>query len=615
MIQPFIHHEPKSRFAYLFDADTVHLRVEAAKGTVDTIRVRYGDPFHWGPNTTDPDRWEWKRDDGDATTMIQEYQTEHFDHFFVAVRPPTKRMRYAFVLNDRFLFGSHGLIDLEAHPAALDDHHHYFNFPFLNEEDRYVAPRWVQDQIWYSIFPERFRNGDPGNDPAGTLPWGATDHYSNHQTFGGDLEGILQGLDHIASMGFTGLYLTPIFPSDSNHKYDVNDYFDIDPSFGDLATFDRLIEAAHQKGLKVMLDAVFNHCGVRHPFFQDVLRQGKQSPYYDGFYLIDPRRPVLPDHDHVDGIIDRQAIRRIHKDKSLLNYRTFAFTPAMPKIKTMFPLWRDHLLEVAQYWITEHQIDGWRLDVSDEVPHAFWRLFRQRVKDADPDSYIVGENWTNATPWLQGDQYDGVMNYELLFAIWNYFADPAKRNTVDATTFTYQVNRVLTTYPKHVLQNLYNLVDSHDTTRILTICGDDALRVRLPYVFLFSFPGTPSVFYGGEIGLAGEHDPDNRRCMPWDPEDWNLDLKRHIQRLIELRKTHQAFRSVDLSWHTEVMTSDVVVYQKDDVLFALSRADKPTTLTLPTSWQDRPLHDLYRQRPVPATKTLPLAPFGFVILK
>lgn len=615
MTPMYVHHEPKSRFAYLFDQDTVHLRLEAAKGTIESVRVRFGDPFHWGPSDTTSDTWEWKRDDGDVATMRHEYDTEMLDHFFLAATPPTKRMRYAFVLNDRYLYGSHGLIDLEVVPGALDDHHHYFNFPFLNEEDRFSAPRWVQDQIWYSIFPERFRNGDPTNDPAGTLAWGDTKTYSNHQTFGGDLKGILQGLDHLAAMGFTGLYLTPIFPSDSNHKYDVNDYFDIDPAFGDLATFDRLVTAAHQKGLKVMLDAVFNHCGVRHPFFQDVLRQGKQSPYYEGFYVIDRNRPILPDHDHVDGVIDRQAIRRLHKDKSELNYRTFAFTPAMPKIRTMFPLWRDHLLEVARYWITEHQIDGWRLDVSDEVPHAFWRLFRQTVKDVDPDAYIVGENWTNAMPWLAGDQYDGVMNYELLFAIWGYFADPAKRATVDATAFTHQINRVLTTYPKHVLQSMYNLIDSHDTTRILTICGENDQRVLLPYLFLFSFPGAPSVFYGGEIGLSGEHDPDNRRCMPWDDTTWNQTIQHHIRRLIELRKTHQAFRSVDLKWHRDVMTSDVLVYQKDDILFVLSRKEEPVRAMLPASWTNRPLQDLYHGQPLAPTDHVALDAFGFSILK
>jgi len=615
MLPYVIYHLPKSKYAYIFDENTIHLRVIVQKNNVSTIRVLYGDPFYWGPSDTQPSTWEWKHDSGDSAYMVKEYETRDYDHFFIAAKPQNKRMKYAFIIDETYLFGSRETIDLRTSPELLKNHFNYFNFPFLNIEDMFSPPSWVQDQIWYSIFPERFHNGDPAINLEDTLPWGSTTTYSNHQHFGGDLEGIIKKLDYIKSIGFTGIYMTPIFKSDSTHKYDVNDYFSIDEAFGSIDTFHTLVEEAHNRGLKVMLDAVFNHCGFRHPFFQDVIKNGEQSPYYDCFHIIDKTKPLLNFEIDKDGSIIRDSAKKVFKNKDLLNYRTFAFTPYMPKLNTMHPLMKEHLLQAASYWITKHHIDGWRLDVSNEVPHAFWRDFRKTVKEANKDAYIVGENWDNSIPWLMGDQYDGVMNYELLFPIWNYFGTNIDNPQSLSTAFKYQVNQVLTDYPKNVLPSLYNLVDSHDTTRILEICSNTIELVKLPYLFMFSFPGAPSIYYGGEIGLSGKHDPDNRRCMIWDKETQNEDIRSHITTLITLRKTYPQFKSVDFTWIESNDEEEYIIYQKQDLIFILSKRPQENTIRLPQSIRSRTYIDIYHNTTIQLTSTLAIPPYGFYILK
>ena len=207
--------------------------------------------------------------------------------------------------------------------------------------------------------------------------------------------------------------MTPIFESPSSHKYDTTDYFKVDPEFGDNEILGRLVEEAHKEVFRVMLDAVFNHCGFQHPFWQDVLRKGKKSEYYDCFYILDESMPVF-DGEIVDGLPQEVPRER-------LKYRTFAYTPTMPKWNTGNPKVRKYLMDAACYWVEKYHIDGWRLDVSNEVSHDFWREFRKRIKAINPDVYILGENWDNSLPWLQGDQFDAVMNYEFAMPVWNYF--------------------------------------------------------------------------------------------------------------------------------------------------------------------------------------------------
>ncbi len=615
MIDFTVYHEAKSKFAYIYDKDTVHLRLMATKNKTKKIEVIYGDPFFWGPNSIDSDKWEWQIESSELCVMKKEYETELYDHYFISIKPKYKRMKYSFIIDGKYLFGAKEIVDLDVFPKSKSNLFNYFNFPYLIEEDIFNAPAWIEDQVWYSIFPERFSNGDKSINPSNTLPWGETPKYSNNQRFGGDLQGIINNLEYLKSVGFTGIYMTPIFQADSSHKYDTTDYFNIDKAFGDNNKFGELVEKAHALGIKVMLDAVFNHCGFRHPFFLDVVKKGKKSIYYDCFYIINDNLPVTTLELNEDFTINRDKAKRVFKNPDLLNYRTFAFTPFMPKLNTNNDLMKKHLLDVSKFWIEKYDIDGWRLDVSNEVSHKFWREFRTVVKNTKEDTYIVGENWDNSSPWLQGDQYDGVMNYEILFPLWNYFGTNIDHSSYSSKEFVYKINKVLTDYPKNVLRSMYNLVDSHDTTRILEICGNNTDLVKLPYLFLFTFPGAPSIYYGGEIGLSGAHDPDNRRCMNWDTATQNNDILNHLKKLISLRNKYKDFKSTDFKWLEINNDDNYIIYKKNDLYFILNNSKKTNRIILPGELTNVRVNDLYHDSTFITKNTIEVKGYGFHIFK
>ncbi len=364
----------------------------------------------------------------------------------------------------------------------------------------YSAPNWLQDAIFYQIFPERFCNGDAANDPPGAQPWGAAPQRDNF--FGGDLQGILDRLPYLRDLGVTALYLTPIFEARTNHKYDTCDYLHIDPAFGDLPLLRRLVQEAHRQGLRVMLDAVFNHCGDGFWAFADLMQHGESSPYKDWFF---PQSLPL-----------RQAPA---------NYQTCGGAVDLPKLNTANPALRRYLLDAAVYWTREAGIDGWRLDVPWKVPMDFWREFRQAVKSANPEACIIGEVWRDPQPWLAGDTCDGIMNYPLRDAILDFCV----RDAMDAEDFDYFTARLRQTYGPAAPFQL-NLLGSHDTPRLLTLCNGDVERALLAIACQFTLLGAPMVYYGDEVGMEGHNDPDCRRCMVWDAEKLELyDLHGHAE--------------------------------------------------------------------------------------
>ncbi|MGD9909580.1 MAG: alpha amylase N-terminal ig-like domain-containing protein [Candidatus Izemoplasmatales bacterium] len=605
----FAYHEAKSKYAYLYDRYSLDLRIIVSENFANKIEVLYGDPFDYGRNENNPTIWEWKMDPASPSFMKKEATIDGIDHFFVRLKPSVKRVKYAFVINDQYLVSMRGIFDITLNPKLKTETFNYYNFPYMNEEDVFAAPSWVKDQIWYSIFPERFHSADNALQKENVLPWGVTDRYSNDLHFGGDLKGIIEKIPYLVEVGFTGIYMTPIFDSDSTHKYDIKDYFHIDPAFGDNSTFGELVEKAHNAGLKIMLDAVFNHCGFRHPYFQDVIEKGEDSPYYDCFYIIDKTKPIVHESYQLGEKFPREIAQQIRQDHSLLNYRTFAFSCGMPKMNTAHPLMKKHLLDVATFWIEKYHIDGWRLDVSNEVGHSFWRDFRKSVKQANSEAYIVGENWDDAYPWLLGDQYDAVMNYGFMFPMHHYFG---KDKHVNAEEFIRHLNRVLTTYPKNVIEAMYNLVDSHDTTRILEICGNDFDLVKLPYVLMFSLPGSPSVYYGGEVGLSGKHDPDNRRCMLWG-EDQNQEMLTFMKKLISLRKTEIDLKSSEVRFMQT--DTDTLFVQKNKIYVILFNELNPREVNLPKEMKNRTYLDLFDNKKIKLNETLSLSKYQFMILK
>ncbi|MED4162051.1 alpha-glycosidase [Halalkalibacterium halodurans] len=574
-----IYHRPKSEDAYAYDKSTMHIRLRTGKNYVQKVNLIYGDPYDWVKN-------QWVTSKKEMTPTGSDAQ---HDFWFVEVTPPYRRLRYGFEIitkTETIYYGESGFLD-----TPSKDTSDYFCFPFMNSADLFSPPEWVKDTVWYQIFPERFANGDPSRNPEGTLPWGsAAPTPTNH--FGGDLQGIIDHLDYLQELGINGIYLTPIFEAFSNHKYDTIDYVKVDPHFGDKATFKRLVDECHKRGIRIMLDAVFNHAGFYFPPFQDVLKNQQHSKYRDWFHLRDfPVRAEEPP-----------------------NYDTFAFTPFMPKFNTENEKVREYLLNVATYWIKEFDIDGWRLDVANEVDHAFWREFRKRVKALKPDLYILGEVWHNSLPWLAGDQFDAVMNYPLTNAI----IDFAGKQKIGKQQFEHVITQLMHMYPIHVQQVAFNLLGSHDTPRILTQTNHDVARVKLQFLLLFSQRGTPCIYYGDEIGMTGEQDPGCRKCMIWEEEEQNQELLSFVKRLIQLRKQEKAFGTEgDLTFVEN--DSSLLIYQKtyenQQLLFVINSTDQPDSVQLPVSWTNRDANDLLTGETLSLTTEIGIPAKSAMVLK
>ncbi len=603
-------HEPKSAQSYAFDENTLHLRLKTARGEVKEVEVLAVDPFNWIPRGDGTPAYDFDKSSVRRQTMKLEQITGDYDCWFTEITGITwKRTKYCFIVKndkERYMIGSRYRFPYPLADNILYNLSNYFNYPYINEEDLYLAPDWVPDTVWYQVFPERFCNGTP-EDGRDVLPWGsdATDGYD--KKFGGNIAGIRKKLDYIRESGFNGIYLNPIFDSPSSHKYDTTDYFTIDPEFGDNEIFGQMVEEAHERGIKVMLDAVFNHCGFLHPFWQDVLKNGVKSRYYDCFYILDPEKPLYQG-ELVNGL-------PMECSRESLNYRTFAYAQAMPKWNTGNPIAREYLLEVAAYWMERYHIDGWRLDVSNEISHDFWRTFRKKVKAINPDVYILGENWDNSYPWLQGDQFDGVMNYEFLTSVWNFFGKEERTGVkFHAGEFRQAISKLLTDYPKHVTKHLFHLLDSHDTERILHVVNKNPEIAKLAYVFLLTYPGSPCIYYGSEIGMGGgEHS--NRQCMIWDEDRQDRNLYHLITRLIALRREKESFRSEALQWIALNTPKDTVLYQKsaakEKLFVLLHNEEESAVLDLPEELMHSEVMDCISREWVSLGKSLTLMPYDF----
>ena len=385
-------------------------------------------------------------------------------------------------------------------------------------------PSWTKDAIFYQIFPDRFCRSERYRAIGKFVPWDTLPTREN--MFGGNLAGIIDKLEYIASLGVNAVYLCPIFKSNSNHRYHTVDYFEIDPVLGTLKDFDNLVKKAHKLGLRVILDGVFNHCSRGFFQFNSLMELGKNSPYVDWF--------------HVHGW-------PLHAYSGKPNYDCWWGFPALPKFNTDNPDVREYLFSVGEYWM-KRGIDGWRLDVPNEIDDdSFWQEFRRRIKAINPEAYIVGEIWDEPSRWLKGDQFDGVMNYPLRRAVLAYLFDEKPINLAEFA------KRLRDAFPKDRFGVPMNLLGSHDTIRLASLPCSNLQRVKLALAILFFLPGAPCVYYGDEIGMEGGKDPDNRRTFPWGKlsDGRRSPIFRFLNELITLRNEERVLRDgkLEIAYH------------------------------------------------------------------
>lgn len=382
-------------------------------------------------------------------------------------------------------------------------------------EKKYAIPSWVRDAVFYQIFPDRFCRSARYRAVGRFVDWGCKPTREN--MFGGNLAGIADKLKYIADMGFNALYLCPIFKSNSNHRYHTVDYFEIDPVLGSLEDFDRLLSKAHKFGIRVILDGVFNHCSRGFFQFNSLMELGQDSPYVDWFHV--HSWPV-----------------RAFSGKP--NYECWWGYPALPKFNTGNPDVREYLMNVGEFWM-KRGIDGWRLDVPNEIDDdSFWQEFRRRIKKINREAYIVGEIWDEPGRWLQGDQFDGVMNYMFRKAVLGYLFDETPTKLEE---FYVQLKNA---FPENRFGCPMNLLSSHGTIRLVSLPCSSEQRVRLALTLLFFLPGAPNIYYGEEVGMAGGKDPDNRRAFPWNElkERKKSSVYPYLKELIAMRHGEEALR-------------------------------------------------------------------------
>jgi glycosidase len=402
-----------------------------------------------------------------------------------------------------------------------------------------TTPDWVKHAVFYQIFPDRFaKSQQPRKRLLKNATWEEWEQMPTLQGYkGGDLWGVMEQLDYLQTLGINAIYFTPIFQSASNHRYHTHDYYLVDPMLGGNDAFKELLEACHSRNIKVVLDGVFNHASRGFFFFHDILENGPYSPWVDWFRI--EKWPLCP----YDG--DRPA-----------NYVGWAGNRALPVFNHDNPEVREYIMEVAEYWL-KFGIDGWRLDVPFEIKTpGFWQEFRDRVKAINPDAYIVGEVWEDAREWLDGTQFDGVMNY--LFAAPTIAFTAGDRVDITqvqdrsyspypplfAAEYGEKMQELLQLYPWEIQLTQLNLLASHDTARLISIAGGDRPSVELATLLLLTFPGAPSIYYGDEVGLPGKIDPDSRRGFPLEAS-WDREILEYHRQLIALRHAYPALRTGD----------------------------------------------------------------------
>jgi len=494
-----IFHDMDKRFCYAIDKDLFVIRVQVKKDDMKEVILHYEDKYI-----------PIERKDTRMTLPMKKVATSQFhDYYEAQLQMHLICLRYFFEFTDmqgeKVYYGNY-----EFDKECITNRDRMFDCPQnLREEEMFEVPQWAANKVVYQIFPSRFA----ATQPVDKKLWYKAP-ITPMDDLHGNLRGIIEHLDYIKDLGIDVVYLTPIFKSNSCHKYDTIDYYQVDPSFGTTEDLKELVQKSHERGMKVVLDAVYNHTGREFFAFQDILEKGEKSKYLD-WYFIDE----LPPRGEWGEIP---------------NFKCFGYYGGMPKLNLKNPEVEKYITDVACYWIKECDIDGWRLDVGDEISHFFWKNFRKAIKAVKKDMLIIGEIWHYAGDFLEGDEWDTVMNYPFYLNLIDLLAD----EKINVSQFVQNLGYLKGRLNKKCYPLMWNLIDSHDTARFLHLCNDNKKKQHLAAAFQLLLPGMPMVYYGDEYAMPGANDPDCRRGMYWDEEYQDKEMYNWYKKLMQVRKTH-----------------------------------------------------------------------------
>ena len=527
-----IFHDMDKRFCYAIEKDLFVIRVQVKKDDMKEIILHYEDKYI-----------PMERQDTRKTIVMKKVATSQFNDYYEAqVRMHLICLRYFFEFIDmqgeRVYYGNY-----EFDKEYITNRDRMFDCPQnLREEEMFEVPDWAANKVVYQIFPSRFA----ASQPVDKKLWYKAP-ITPMDDLHGDFRGIIDHLDHIQDLGIDVIYMTPSFKSNSCHKYDTIDYYEIDPSFGTKEELKELVQKAHDRGMKVVMDAVFNHTGKEFFAFQDILEKGEKSNYLDWYY------------------IDELPLKG--KWGEIPNFLCFGYYGGMPKLNLKNPEVEKYITDVACYWIRECDIDGWRLDVGDEISHFFWKRFRKAIKAVKKDMLIIGEIWHYAGDFLEGDEWDTVMNYPFYLNLIDLLAD----EKINVSQFVQNLGYLKGRLHKKCYPLMWNLIDSHDTARFLHLCKDNKKKQHLAAAFQLLLPGMPMIYYGDEYAMPGANDPDCRRGMYWDEEYQDKEMFEWYKRLLQVRKAHTCIVEGELA---EAITRD------EDETIVLTRKNGEETIAL-----------------------------------
>ena len=527
-----IFHDMDKRFCYAIEKDLFVIRVQVKKDDMKEIILHYEDKYI-----------PMEREDTRKTIVMKKVATSQFhDYYEAQVRMHLICLRYFFEFTDmqgeRVYYGNY-----EFDKEYITNRDRMFDCPQnLREEEMFEVPDWAANKVVYQIFPSRFA----ASQPVDKKLWYKAP-ITPMDDLHGDFRGIIDHLDHIQDLGIDVIYMTPSFKSNSCHKYDTIDYYEIDPSFGTKEELKELVQKAHDRGMKVVMDAVFNHTGKEFFAFKDILEKGEKSKYLDWYY------------------IDELPLKG--KWGEIPNFLCFGYYGGMPKLNLKNPEVEKYITDIACYWIRECDIDGWRLDVGDEISHFFWKRFRRAIKAVKKDMLIIGEIWHYAGDFLEGDEWDTVMNYPFYLNLIDLLAD----EKISVSQFVQNLGYLKGRLHKKCYPLMWNLIDSHDTARFLHLCKDNKKKQHLAAAFQLLLPGMPMIYYGDEYAMPGANDPDCRRGMYWDEEYQDKEMFEWYKRLLQVRKAHTCIVEGELA---EAITRD------EDETIVLIRKNGEETIAL-----------------------------------
>lgn len=536
-------HIPMSEYAYGIDEEHVTIRIRCGRGDLLQCNLYFGDrACRQTPVLFTKQEMQLKASD------------EYFDYYETTLAHPYKRLNYYFEFiteTERVLY--YGDCFME---ECVDDRSEYYQFPYNHRADLVSVPAWAKDAVIYNIFPDSFATGRGYLSGEGTVKEFAGECVKGKR--GGTIKGIAENAPYLKALGFTAIYINPVFAAGEYHKYDLLDYYHIDPCFGTNEEFKELVRIYHENGMKVILDGVFNHCGWKFSAFEDVVKNGEASRYKDWFYRLE--FPVV----------------RPENGEDYPGYECFGYERMMPKLNTQNPEVIDYFCHVCQYWLKEYGIDGWRLDVASEINDVFWEKFRLAAKEINPDAILIGEVWETARHWLDGKKFDSTMNYDFRKHCRRFFAE----RSIDAYEFDGRVTNMRMRYRAQNVYAQLNLLDSHDVSRFLSLCGEDGKRYKLAVLFQMTFPGIPSVFYGDEKGICGILEEEYRAPMEWN--GGNEEIFSFYKKAIGLRREHAALREGEYRTVQAQKGSRLYVYARETdsvtIMIALNLDDSACRL-------------------------------------